>query len=126
MADLVNVVQLRSVLSIDPSKDANFIRLLSQIYGLLETKTNRLWLQRTGYVETFTPENRMGQLRLALYPVASVTEVIEWMGLDGVGEATVVPTTDYAVNPDTGRLTRFVAPASNFLRDGSLYGDVLW
>lgn len=107
MADLVKVTELRRSLSIDPSKDTEFLRALSQIYTYLETRTNRLWLYREDYEQQFQPEGRSGSLRLKLTPVDEITTVQEWLGTEQFADATTVPTTEYQVNLESGRLTRW-------------------
>lgn len=78
---MISLVWLRARLGLDPSRDDQLTRLRDDVVALWESRTNRLWTERTDHVQAYRlgeKYERKGPLRLELIPATSVSKVEEW------------------------------------------------
>ncbi len=106
---MLTVKELRDALELDPSKDSKLERLRKSVIALFESKTQRLWNHRDGFVQTFNPGPRDVYLFSAIQPIDEDTDQVtafaikEWDLAQGeTKEELDVDPTDYSLNREKG------------------------
>ena len=100
MADLITLAEAKTHLNIrDSSTDAELTTFVTVSSDLVEEKANRTW-RDTSVVEYHTG----GTNELLLYrsPVKTITSIVD--------QGTTIPSTEYRLIPETGRVIRNYVP----------------
>ena len=99
---MLDIALAREALGFDASKDTTTQRLVAAVIALWESRTNRLWSLRTGFIYEVRPQRFATRLWVPLYPITSI--VVE-QRTDGDSTFDTLDTDDFHVLTERGRVT---------------------